>query len=249
MVHSPTGRSTTQLSMAYLPETSDFSIDMPSFAPGAIADTTMQLPAMDEEASFQIPIAANQSDLLHMGNTTFLRGTDALMTPYVARTRLEPLTLADLSPQRPPAAEELEHTRTPRRSGASTPKFKPTPKTTRAASRSPQKASPLKKRLPVDDQNTPERPLKAIFSLPKEEDLGLADLHTASPSLTKLKAEMASLAYSPPQLPPSPSTKVRAQKPGSHLVYLHPGLLDRSFRSHRHDPNSYDAPTCTSTPF
>jgi hypothetical protein len=72
MVRSPTGRSTTQLSMAYLPETSDLSLDIPSFGAGAITDTTMQLPAMDDDASFQIPIAANQSDLLHMGDTTFI---------------------------------------------------------------------------------------------------------------------------------------------------------------------------------
>jgi hypothetical protein len=60
----------------------------------------------------------------------------------------------------------------------------------------------------VDDQNTPELLLKG-FNMPKEVDLDLVGLQTASPSLAKLKAEMASLAYSPPQVPPSPSTKVK----------------------------------------
>jgi hypothetical protein len=205
MVRSPTGRSATQLSMAYFPDTSDISIDVPSFNAGAIGDTTLQLPTMDDDASFQIPIAANQSELLHMGDHTFLRDADTMMTPYAPRVRQEPLTLGDLTPQ---PAFDAAHTRTPRRS-SSTPKFKPTPKITRGASRSPQKPSPLKKRFGADDQNAPDRPLRAVFGMPKEEDLEFAAIHMASPSLAKLKADIDSLACSPPQLPPLPTAKVR----------------------------------------
>jgi hypothetical protein len=207
MVRSPTRRSAAQISMAYFPDASDASLQMPSFSAGAIVDASMQLFAVDEDdMSFQIPLAANNSNLLGLGEDTFLQGADTLNTPYLPKTYQEPLTLSDLTPQASPTRQRsvaASRINTPRRS--ETPKFKPSPRQTRAGSRSPAKpSSPLKRgRLAADDQNTPERPLKAVFSMPKDDDFRNSVL--ASPALVKLKADLESLAHSPPSANAAPT--------------------------------------------
>jgi hypothetical protein len=136
MVRS-TPASPSQLSMAYFPKGSDVSFDIPSFRDGIIDSTLRAIPADDscDEVSFQIPVAANSSNLL--GDNDFLRAADALATPFApAKTRAhDPLTLSQLTPK--PTDSPLRRSpspATPSRHQRNTPKFKPTPSKTRPAS-------------------------------------------------------------------------------------------------------------------
>lgn len=116
------------LDSAYFPnEDVSTSFDLPPVTPSRnrrLLDDTLPLAGHDvSDASFQIPIAANASNL--MTDDDFLqRNPDVCATPYV------PLTLSQLTPSAKHFARDLEEeastpTATPRRHA--TPKFKPRP--------------------------------------------------------------------------------------------------------------------------